>query len=73
MNVALVNPEAFETSKEHQVAMAIHSLTSAAGCLFEMSNDAEYRDIMIRELGQISGASLAIGMVWDRVRAREVA
>ena len=66
----MINPE---LSKEHQVAMTLQALTSAAGVLHDMSLSPEYRDIMVDDLGQISDAAKAINLVWSRLRAREAA
>lgn len=59
--------------KAHEVAMAMHSLASAVDCVSEMSMSPEYRDLLVKDLGQISGAALAIGLAWSRLKAREKA
>lgn len=63
--------ERFTDTKEHQVAMTMHSLSAAAGCLHEMSLDPEYRDIMIEDLGRLSDVLLALNLAWSRIKARE--
>lgn len=65
--------ERFTDTKEHKLAMTLHALSSAAGCLHEMSLDPEYRDLMIDEAGQLSSIALAVNLVWSRVQARSAA
>jgi len=56
-----------------EIAVTMHSLTMAAGKLFQMSNEADSRDKMIDYLGNLSEIALAINLVWSRVKARDEA
>lgn len=60
-----------ETSPEHAWGMAVYSLRTAASAIYEMSKSADYRDLAIKDLGQISEAALAVNLAWSTLRARE--
>lgn len=65
--------ERFADTKEHKLAMTLHSLSSSVGCLYEMSMDPEYRDLMVDEAGQLSDIALALNLTWSRIQARSAA
>jgi hypothetical protein len=60
-----------ETSPEHAWGMAVYSLMTATTAIYEMSKSADYRDIAVKDLSQISEAALAINLAWSTLRARE--
>ena len=60
-------------AKSHKLAMTMHTAQSAIATLFEMSNDAEYRDLMVDDAGSVSELALALNLIWSRVKARNAA
>lgn len=65
--------ERFSDTKEHKLAMVLHSLRSTVMTLEEMSHDPEYRDLMVEDIGSVSEIALAMEIIWGRVKAREAA
>jgi hypothetical protein len=51
--------------------MAVYSLTTAANTVYQMSKSDKYRDLAVKDLGQVSEAALAINLAWSILRARE--
>jgi hypothetical protein len=60
-----------ETSPERAWDMAVYSLTTAASAVYQMSKSDTYRDLAVKDLGQVSEAALAINLAWSILRARE--
>ena len=59
-----------EVSPEHAWGMAVYSLRTAASAVYEMSKSADYRDLAIKDLGQISEAALAVNLAWSHLKER---
>ena len=62
-----------EVSPEYAWGMALYSLMSTAATIYEMSKSPDYRDLAVKDLGQISEAALAINLAWSQLKKREVA
>lgn len=65
--------EQFADTKEHRLAMVLHSLRRDVGTLEEMTHDPEYRDLMVDDIGSVAEIALAFQCIWGRVKAREAA
>jgi hypothetical protein len=81
MNVLMIDPtrysdcqdEGFAVSREHQVAVTLHTLSSSAECLQEMTLSPEYRDEIIRELSRFREVEFAMQIIKERIETREAA
>ena len=60
-----------ESSAEHAWGMAIFSLMTTTKAVYEMAKSPDYRDLAVKDLGQISEAALAINLAWSQLKARE--
>lgn len=72
-NVALIDPTAHEASPEHKIGVVLHTASSAILTLQTMSEHAEYRDLMTKEIDLINDLQLVLLIVRNRVEAREAA
>lgn len=60
-----------EVSPEHAWGMAVFSLMTATAAVVEMSKQPDYRDLAVKDLGQITEAALAINLTWSHLKKRE--
>lgn len=60
-----------ETTPEHAWGMAVFSLMTATSAVVEMSKSPDYRDLAVKDLGQITEAALAINLTWSHLKQRE--
>ena len=65
--------ERFADTKEHALAMVLHSLRGSVSTLETMSHDPEYRDLMVEAIGSVSEIARGVNIIWARVKARESA
>lgn len=69
----LFSEERPEVSPEHAWGMALYSLRTATAAVCEMSRADPYRDLAVKDLGQISEAVLAMNLTWSHLKKREAA
>jgi hypothetical protein len=63
----------FLKSPQNEIGLLLQTMKMAAGRLEELSHDAEARDAMVDDAGDISAVTLAMNLIWSRVSARSAA
>lgn len=62
-----------ETSREHEVGMAVFHLHSAMDAVAAMARSEDYRDILVEQSGRIAEVALASNLVWSQLMQRKAA
>jgi len=75
MNVQTINitPATAKDSPEHRWGMALYSFMTSTEVVCELAKAQPFRDMAVDDLEKISGAVLAVNLMWSHLKAREAA
>jgi hypothetical protein len=58
---------------EHIWGMALYSFMTATEAVCDLARAQPYRDMAVDDLEKITGAALAVNLMWSQLKAREAA
>lgn len=70
--IAHINPDP-RLDNERAWGMALYSFREATRSITEMVRSPEYRDMAVKDIGEISDAVLAANLMWSMIEKRKVA